>query len=192
MPAYGADWAAELAAALLADTMASLTPLDWEEVIISTSDPQHEFWANASVPIWDQGGGDLGRRISTTLLRGLERADSVLAIGADSPGLPVEQLHRARAALQEGRSVLGPAEDGGFYLLGIHKCPSGLLDDIPWSTPETGARTLARLTAFGMDPVTLDPWFDVDRSQDLNRLLDEPAISAPNTRRVLECRPSYR
>ena len=67
-------------------------------------------------------------------------------------------------------AALGPAEDGGFYLLALRRCPPGLLEGLPWSAGDTCARTLARLRERGLHPELLEPWFDVDRPDDLVRL----------------------
>lgn len=141
--------------------------------------------------VWLQGQGDLGTRIETILRRALQDSDLAIAVGADSPGLPPRLLDEALAAHDDPTidAVLGPAEDGGFYLLALRHCPEGLLADLPWSSPETFARTLARLEARGLRVAVLEPWFDVDEPDDLERL--EAAIArgelcVPQTRATLE------
>ena len=82
---------------------------------------------------------------------------------------------------------MGPAEDGGFDLLGLTACPVGTLADLPWSSEHTGVRVWERLSDLGRDLVRLDPWFDVDRVADLHRLhRDVPPERLPQTWPVLK------
>jgi hypothetical protein len=80
--------------------------------------------------------------------------------------------------------VLGPCEDGGFYLIGLRSCPAGLLADLPWSAPSTFQRTIDRLRSAGLSIAVLPPWFDIDTPDDLRRLerlLELGELSAPTT-----------
>lgn len=118
----------------------------------------------------------------------LDRTELVILIGADSPGLPPWLLEQARTALTQVDAVLGPSDDGGFYLLGLRRCPEGLLCELPWSAPTTCAATRARLEACGLSTCTIDGWFDVDLPEDLERLrsyLDQDLVRAPHTASVL-------
>ncbi|MDX2018982.1 MAG: TIGR04282 family arsenosugar biosynthesis glycosyltransferase [Deltaproteobacteria bacterium] len=184
----GADGAARLAAAFLADTLRSVGGLPWARVILALAEP----WADAPMQgdrVWLQGDGDLGQRLETVTARALQLRDPVLAIGADSPGLPADRLVAARARLQDSDAVLGPSEDGGFYLLGLRRCPPGLLKDLPWSASHTGVATRKRLHESGFRVTELEPWFDVDEwpeLQKLVRLLEAGDVTAPETRAVLE------
>ena len=125
-----------------------------------------------------------------------------IAIGGDTPGLPgrlLDQAHRFLGScdpvLGSGDAVpgtcdavLGPCSDGGFYLIGLRRCPPGLLADLPWSQPTTFDRTSARLESRGFTVGILDPWFDVDRPDDLVELekhLARGTVSCPETARVL-------
>jgi uncharacterized protein len=112
----------------------------------------------------------------------------VLAIGADSPGLPAAFLESARQALTTADVVLGPSADGGFYLIGLKDCPVGVLDGIQWSHSTTLAVTMAKLDQFGMKTVLINPWFDVDSHDDLERLrrlLASDPSAAPKTAELL-------
>jgi glycosyltransferase A (GT-A) superfamily protein (DUF2064 family) len=113
----------------------------------------------------------------------------VIIVGSDSPGLPSSHLRQAQHLLQSGAdSVLGPAEDGGYYLLGLRRCPPGLLSRVDWGTARAASDTLHRLRGQGFDPQLLPPWFDIDTSEDLNRLqrlLDKGLAVAPETRHTL-------
>jgi len=181
----GPERAAALAAAFLEDTCATLAQLD-VRTVLATTDLAGPFPDRTRTLVrWSQGEGDLGQRLTTVLSRAVSEANWVLAVGADSPGLPAALYRQAVRALEDGApAVLGPALDGGFYLLGLAQMPAGLFDDIPWSTPDTGQAMRARLERFGLTPVILPPWFDVDEHVDLGRLrslLDAGSISAPAT-----------
>jgi len=187
----GEEEAASLARAFLSDTWSLLRGALKERadpVIVLDGDPALIDLDDAE--IWPQGGGDLGDRLTSGLTRGLaaNAAPWVIAIGTDSPGMPGSLLLRAIEALERTESVIGPCDDGGFYLLGLRRLPSGLLADLPWSEPTTFAATLARLQTSGLEPVVLDPWFDIDLPEDLDRLqalLSRGEVSAPATASAL-------
>lgn len=163
--------AAALARAFLADTFAALRSVAWAAPVLATTaaiDPALDL--ELAAPIWMQGDGDLGARIERVLRRALVSSPRAIAMGADTPGLPITALDRAHAALRTADAAIGPTEDGGFYLLALRTCPEGLLAGLPWSRADTFATTLARLRAHGLSTVVLDTWFDVDRPSDLERL----------------------
>jgi rSAM/selenodomain-associated transferase 1 len=190
--ALGQGAAAELARAFLRDTWMWLqTAAEGEAapVLALAGDPSSIDLPGAE--IWPQGSGDLGERLARGITKALERARWVIAIGADSPGLPAELLRAAIGALREGEedSVIGPCDDGGFYLLGLRRCPEGIFNGLPWSEATTFDATLARLRERGLRTAILDAWFDVDRPDDLERLaglLVRNEISAPATYAALE------
>jgi glycosyltransferase A (GT-A) superfamily protein (DUF2064 family) len=113
----------------------------------------------------------------------------VIAIGADTPGLPPDFLSRARRELSNGAgAAIGPTEDGGFYLLGLSRCPRGLLKNVTWGSSSVFSQTMGCLKKKGMRVAVLDPWFDVDRIDDLRRLrklIARRAVRAPCTERAL-------
>jgi len=187
-PAVGPGGAAALADAFLRDTLATVEALPWANVAVTTPDPQGLAALGGRLDVWRQGGGDLGARMERAFRRGLEHSEAVIAIGADSPGLPRERLERAREALARADAVVVPTEDGGFCLLGLTRCEPGLLAELPWSRPTTCGAMLARLRVRGFRPVVLDPWFDIDRPADLHRmraLLSAGQVRAPATAALL-------
>ena len=119
----------------------------------------------------------------------MEGGEMVIEIGADSPGLPLRFFEQARSRLQSADAILGPCEDGGFYLLGLRRCPPGLLEGIAWSRQDTLFRVRARLRKFGLRSALLERWFDVDLPQDLDQLrslIASGEIIAPRTAAVLQ------
>ena len=100
---------------------------------------------------------------------------AVCLLNSDSPNLPTVLLSRAVATLAEDgdRVVVGPAEDGGYYVLGIKAPHCHLFERVEWSTSAVAAQTRARAQALGLPVVELDPWYDVDDAPALYRLCRE-------------------
>lgn len=188
--AIGNAPAAELARAFLEDTWAAASALPWARAVLASTEPSAvERAGSRRGLVWPQGTGDLGERLERVLRRALRESPAALAIGTDTPGLPTPLLLEARSALRRADAVLGPCEDGGFYLLGLRRCPSGLLRDLPWSTADTFRRTVARLRDRGLRTAVISPWFDVDRPADLEwlrTLITRGELNAPRTARALE------
>ena len=189
IPVVGAGGAADLARAFLQDTWATMTALPWARVVLTTPGDTEAMPALDPGPeIWDQGPGDLGQRMECMMRRALAHAPWAMCVGTDSPGMPPAMLDAAHAALQRHDAVLGPAEDGGYYLIGLSRCPLPLLEDLPWSHGDTLARTHTRLVKRGLSVALIASWFDVDRPEDLPRLeglLRAGKITAPRTSAVL-------
>ena len=136
-----------------------------------------------------QHGRDLGERMRSALSALLHSGHrAAVAIGTDTPTLPTAWLQRAvdLAASGDVDVVLGPSEDGGYYLVGVRgDCPT-LFDDVPWSTPAVLDVTLRRAGEVQLRTVLLPTWFDVDTPDDLARLraaLVETPHVAPATSR---------
>ncbi len=108
--------------------------------------------------------------------------DCAIMVNGDSPTLPTAFVEQAIAALREpgDRVVLGPALDGGYYLVGLKRPHPRLFEDIAWSTPEVLACTLRRAEEIGLPVAMLPTWYDVDEPQDLLRLQAELLGQAPS------------
>lgn len=115
-----------------------------------------------------QADADLGARMRTAFedafAAGFRR---VVIIGSDLPDLSAEVLRRAFALLDAHPAVLGPAADGGYWLLGMREMIGGVFDGIAWSTGGVLAATLARMRAAGVHPALLETLADVDTAADL-------------------------
>jgi rSAM/selenodomain-associated transferase 1 len=100
---------------------------------------------------------------------------SVCLIDSDSPTLPAESLRLAVGALASpgDRVVLGPSEDGGYYLIGLKHAHRRLFEDIDWSTDKVTPQTLERARELGLEVVELPTWYDVDDAATLRMLCDE-------------------
>ena len=97
---------------------------------------------------------------------------SVCLINSDSPTLPTSILVAAARALSPSgdRLILGPAEDGGYYLIGLKQAHRRLFEDIAWSTSQVLAQTIERGREIGLATTTLPVWYDVDDIGSLRRL----------------------
>lgn len=140
------------------------------------------FWAVAEAagaaswtrfPVLLQGEGELGARLDTIYSTARRQASRVLLIGADAPQITSALLRQASAALAKAPFVLGPAADGGFYVMGgARGIPRELWLGTPYSAPDTAARLNAALSTYGT-VAQLATRTDVDEPEDLFRLRDE-------------------
>jgi len=131
-----------------------------------------------------QASGDLGTRMQhyfSNALSAINPPRTVL-IGSDSPDLPQEYLEEAFDKLRSFPVVLGPATDGGYYLIGASQIVAPIFDNIPWSTPEVWTQTISRLTAAEIPYHVLPEWYDVDDFTGLRRL--ESSLPAGDALRV--------
>lgn len=120
-----------------------------------------------------QQGVDLGARLANSFDRLFaEGYAAVLLIDSDTPTLPTGFLQRALDLIATPRVdvVLGPSEDGGYYLIGLRSPHRELFEEIAWSTARVLPETVRRAEAKGLEAAYLPPWFDVDTPADLERL----------------------
>jgi rSAM/selenodomain-associated transferase 1 len=117
-----------------------------------------------------QDGQDLGERMAHAFARSFESGmDKVVLIGTDCPTLQSHHLHEAFEALTHSDLVLGPATDGGYYLIGMKRRADYLFEGITWSTAEVLSQTLALATAHGLNSILLDELSDIDTQEDWER-----------------------
>jgi uncharacterized protein len=139
-----------------------------------------------------QRGPDLGERLFRGLAEAAEAYGAVAALGSDHPSIPVDRPRQAFEALEAGADVaLGPAEDGGYYLLACagKTLRRELFEGIAWSTERVLEQTLERCRSLRYEVALLPEGADVDRPEDLRRLASRLAggeLDCPRTRRLLE------
>jgi rSAM/selenodomain-associated transferase 1 len=125
------------------------------------------------VKLLDQAGEDLGARMSHAFdmlfTRGYAR---VLIVGTDVPSLPLDHYGQALTLLETNTLVLGPALDGGYYLIGLTRAAPALFSEIPWSTDRVLAVTQERARSLGLTTALLPPWRDIDTIDDLHALIE--------------------
>jgi rSAM/selenodomain-associated transferase 1 len=173
IPGLGAEAACALHAACVLDVHArhaDHAPPPREVVLYRAGDPGADFWRAMTGPQRDQRGVDLGERMAAAIAAELARAPKVVILGADSPTLPPERVDAAFAALDHVPVVLGPAEDGGYYLLGARDRLPPVFHGPAWGTARVLADTCDLLDAAGLRYQRLEDCFDVDRPEDLERL----------------------
>lgn len=128
-----------------------------------------------------QRSGGLGQRMAWTFARHFRTgAMRVVLIGSDCPGVDRRGIGRALEALTEHDVVLGPTEDGGFYLIGLAAPAPGLLRGVAWSTDAVLAQTTRNATGLGLQVATLPTLRDIDTADDARALGWLPA--APGRR----------
>ena len=131
-------------------------------------------WLGDGVDYVDQGEGDLGQRMDRTLRDALQQgAVAAVLIGSDIPGITSALLAKAFAKLEAGKVVLGPATDGGYYLIGLTALDmaavsAAIFADMPWGTSLVLQETCRRLVRLGLSYILLDPLTDIDRPEDLS------------------------
>jgi len=142
--------------------------------------------AGDDVPLVRQEGRGLGDALRLGMARGLARGPTAL-VSSDIPGIPTGSLGRGFALLEKGCDVvLGPAHDGGYWLIAMREPAEALFRDIPWSTPAVWAATLERCESAGLTVASVDLWRDVDTPVDLAFLLEDAGgLPAPRTVRAL-------
>jgi len=120
-----------------------------------------------------QQGADLGARLANAFAQCFAAGHTgVIAIDSDTPTLPTNFLQQAIAllAIPKADVVIGPSDDGGYYLIGLRALHHELFENMPWSTNVVVPETIRRATAKGLQVAWLPPWFDVDTPEDLERL----------------------
>ena len=181
----GAEAAAELSACFLRDVAAAI-----EAVPAAVGRTGYGVYAPAgaegelrrllppSFGLLLQADAEFGNVLHGAMHALLSRGhDCVLLINGDSPTLPTRLMIDAITALrQQGdRMVLGPASDGGYYLIGLKRAHRHLFTDIPWGTATVGRRTLERAAEIDLEVALLPEWYDVDDAETLGWLRQELA-----------------
>jgi rSAM/selenodomain-associated transferase 1 len=140
-----------------------------------------------------QGAGDLGARMSDAVARAFARgAGRVALVGSDAPGVSRETVVAALDALDAADVVIGPAEDGGYYLVALRAPRPELFAGVAWSTPSVRAQTLTQAAAAGLSVRELAPLRDVDTLQDLRALGMPDPVLGPRRSPLRSCPASLR
>lgn len=170
----GGEAAAQLAGALFDDVLHVVRACAWARPVVATTDVA-AFTLPEGVELWAQGDGDLGDRVERVMRRAVAEAGMAFVVGADTAGLTLDDLDAARASLADLPAVIGPSDDGGFWLLGLSSVPEGLLKGLPWSAQRTRAATVQRLRARVGEVAFAADRFDVDVVDDMTRLISAGA-----------------
>lgn len=174
-PALGTHRACELHRALVRHTLAAVDLFAAHgevavEVRVANAPDEAaaRAWLGGGVKIRDQGEGDLGARMDRAVTTAFaEGAEAVVVIGGDCPELKAGHLTSAFIALAHNVAVLGPAADGGYYLIGMRRALPALFHGIRWGGAEVFAQTLAAARALPVEIALLATLRDIDVPADL-------------------------
>lgn len=183
-PPLSAQEAAALHRAFLEDTLAKIEgqaavfcPREHHGALIGLVPP--------GCAVVSQSSTGLGKGLIEAVQRAFEAGyRRVVLLDSDSPNLPASYIAEAVFLLQGYDAVLGPCEDGGYYLIGLSAPHLGLFRNIPWSTGQVMQETQAAAVRLGLRTALLPVWYDIDEQEDLYRLagnLREDPSSAPRT-----------
>jgi len=193
IPTLGAEGAAELHHWMAVRTLAQVRRFLGQSAGARSIEVRFEGGSQAMMRQWlgpdleyrPQGEGDLGRRLGRAFKQafaaGMER---VVIIGTDCPGLTWQRIQKALEEMERRNLVLGPAKDGGYYLIGLRRVASckkigELFSDIPWSTDQVLRETVGRAKGLGLSFALLEPLPDVDRPEDLALWQQEAGVPPP-------------
>jgi rSAM/selenodomain-associated transferase 1 len=184
--------AARLYTGFLRDTIDRLARLDGITPFVACTPPAPAGLVPPGISVLPQAGNDLGERLAfvagALFARGATR---VVLCDSDSPTLPGRCIEEAFRRLRESDLVIGPCDDGGYYLIGMQRCIPGIFSGIPWSSASVTRRTIEVAGRLNLAVSLLEPWYDVDTAADLDRLcrevaaLPEDDVVACHTRRAL-------
>ncbi len=150
----------------VADLAIAITPPAAIQYFEDNAPPGARFFPVAGLNI----GACLDQVLSAALVLGYPKA---IAINSDGPSLPPVVLEQAVTSLDDADVVIGPGEDGGYYLIGMKQTSAELFTSIDWSTPLVLRQTLARAATLGRRVSLTRPWYDIDTPDDLLRLQAE-------------------
>lgn len=183
-PPLDGGMAATLYECFLRDTLDLMraTPNVQQEIVYLPADATAYFqYLAPDFQLSPQQGAELGERLDNLLTRALTSgATAAVVMDSDSPTLPAAYLAAAFEHLHAGADVvLGPCDDGGYYLIGLRQPQPRLLREVPMSTPTVLADTLAIAREMSLKVALLPTWYDVDTVVELTRLRQElPAFDA--------------
>jgi uncharacterized protein len=182
--------AAELYRALLLDQLEHLTSLHIADLYVAfmphDADTLMERLVPAVYQCFPQRGADLGQRMNEVFAELWRRGHrNAVLIGSDLPLVPLDTLHEVFTYLSpsDKRVVLGPSQDGGYYLVGMNQPVPEIFSDMTWSHNRVLAETIEKLARLDIDFHLARKWFDVDRIEDLQQLR---AASDPSTRAAMK------
>lgn len=167
--ALGAETACQAYRQLVGTLVGNLACLPTVALWFSPDDARDEVsgWTREGWTLHPQGEGDLGRRLARAFEDGFARgARRVLIIGSDCPEVMPADVAEAFAALQAHDVVLGPARDGGYWLIGLRAVQPELFLEIAWSTAKVLDQTLDRARSRGLSVRLLRTLADVDTEED--------------------------
>jgi rSAM/selenodomain-associated transferase 1 len=177
IPQWGSHGALLLYQDMIKATIEMTQRSSIEDIIIyRTPGDESPFLQSCSIhyelPLMEQHGPDLGDRMHNAIHEHLKTHESVIIIGCDCPELSEEELHKTIKGLNtDADIVLGPCEDGGYYLMGMNQEYPELFSGIDWGTSDVMEQTRKRINSLGLNSCELDIKWDVDRPEDVFRYM---------------------
>jgi rSAM/selenodomain-associated transferase 1 len=197
-PPLNLSQAAALFETLLEDTIDLASSIDGIDLAVAVTPPESIGYFEKKtptgtifIPVTCIDIGDCLKQVFEELFgRGYPK---VLAFNSDGPSLPKEYIRQAVEQLDANDVVIGPSDDGGYYLVGLNEPHAELFSDIEWSTTQVMEQSLARAEAANLRVALLPEWYDVDTAFDLKRLQEDihtlPANQLMSTRRFFDRLP---
>ncbi len=179
IPLLGAQGAAEFHQTVLLSTLAEANASNFKTVEIwCATENEHPFLKQCeldySCAMKIQQGNDLGKRMHHAAEITLAENAFVVLIGSDCPAITTDILNQSYQHLSDGKdAVLGPAKDGGYYLIGLKKTNSRIFQDIIWGGGNVAERTCQNFTELGLDYVELGELSDIDTPEDYQRYISD-------------------
>jgi hypothetical protein len=193
IPALGSQGAADLHRQMTEHALSRLKPLKLRRrvsiEICYDGGNEHllKEWLGPGIALRPQGGNGLGERMARAFRETFaEGAEKVVLVGTDCPGLNAAIAEKALRALSRSDVVLGPANDGGYYLIGLKRAIPQLFEGISWGAPKVLEQTLKIANDLGLSTALVDTLDDVDRVEDLHIWENEkgPQTTSSLARRI--------
>jgi rSAM/selenodomain-associated transferase 1 len=136
-------------------------------------------WLGSGLPLFPQEGENLGERMAHAFKKSFsDRFRQVVLVGTDFPDLPAYVFDEAFEAININRAVIGPAFDGGYYLIGFHRdaFTPDIFKDMPWGSKHVFKKTMDVFKSKGIEVHVLPKWRDIDRPEDLRIFMETNAV----------------
>jgi len=178
IPLLGAQGAAEFHQTVLQSTLAVANASDFETIEIwCATENDHPLLKQCGLDyacaMKIQQGNDLGERMHHAIETTLAENAFVVLIGSDCPEITADILNQSYQHLSNGKdAVLGPASDGGYYLIGLKKSNSSIFQDIVWGEANVAERTRENFAELGLNYVELEELSDIDTPDDYQRYIN--------------------
>jgi rSAM/selenodomain-associated transferase 1 len=174
IPHLKPEMAALLYHNFLLDKIEQVKSVEKAKFFIAYMPDNSESYFKKIAPDFDlilQIGNDLGDRLGYVSNKLFNKGfKKVVILDSDTPNLPTEYIRKAIAGLRNSDIIIGPCEDGGYYLIGLKSPTTDIFKNIPWSTSNVANVTVKRAKEIGLKSSSLKYWYDIDTIDDLKRL----------------------
>lgn len=180
----------------LLDKIEQVKNIEAKAFIAYTPEIEFVFFRRIVPPGFDlinQIGADLGERLAN-ISRSLfgQGFKKVLILDSDTPNLPVGYIKNGFEKLDNSDVVIGPCEDGGYYLIGLRESQPVIFEDIPWSTSRVTELTMNKAQMEGLKVSLIEKWYDVDTIDDLLLLKSDLDSYSADQKGIFFCENTYR